>query len=132
MAADSTNYKDWVERAEEDLRAAKIILANDDGPRRSAATHIQQAVEKVLKAYLVFKTGHTIRSHSLEHLLGVCSDYDKEFGDYLDDDGIGQISDYYIDSRYPSDIPFELDESEVIASKEIAEEIFEKVVKKLK
>lgn len=28
MVADSTNYKDWVERAKEDLKAAEIILAD--------------------------------------------------------------------------------------------------------
>ena len=47
-APDSLIPSEWFEKAEEDIRAAELLLAHD-GPLGIAAFLIQQAVEKYLK-----------------------------------------------------------------------------------
>jgi HEPN domain-containing protein len=43
----------WLEFADADLRAARLVLADDDVPSRIARFHAHQASEKVSKAALV-------------------------------------------------------------------------------
>lgn len=45
--------KDWIEKAKKDLRRAKLLLA--DGDTEGAGFHLQQAIEKYLKGYLLSK-----------------------------------------------------------------------------
>ncbi len=101
---DSTNCSDWMEKANQDYVSAKIILDND-GPTNVAAFLLQQAIEKVLKAYLLHQSGELVKGHSIGTLLGLCIKYEPLFKQYQDD--CATIDDYYIETRYPPDFPFE-------------------------
>ena len=60
---------EWFTKADEDIRAAELLLAHD-GPLGIVAFLIQQAVEKYLKGYLL-STGWSLEQiHDLETLIG--------------------------------------------------------------
>lgn len=57
-------YKDWLEKAQRDIKSAKILKEHDCG-NDVVAFHCQQAVEKVLKAYLIVNGEGIVSGHSL-------------------------------------------------------------------
>ncbi len=60
----------WVEFAQSDLRTARLILNHLEADARQAGFHAQQAVEKVLKAAIVFVHGtDPPRTHDIGALL---------------------------------------------------------------
>ena len=50
--ADSLRYKDWFEKAIQDLRGAEILMRHGGG-NDLVAFHCQQAMEKALKGWLL-------------------------------------------------------------------------------
>ena len=64
--------------AQRDFRAA-LILARADTPQMDAAGfHLQQAVEKSLKAWLILKRIDYPRTHDLNPLLGLLEDEEED------------------------------------------------------
>jgi len=63
--------------AQEDAYVAKILLKFE--LFSSVAYHSQQAAEKALKAYLVFKKHELSKTHDLIKLFIVCKRFDLEF-----------------------------------------------------
>ena len=57
-------YKDYIEKAQRDIKSAKILKEHDCG-NDVVDFHCQQAVEKVLKAYLILNGDGIVRGHSL-------------------------------------------------------------------
>ena len=69
-------HESWFRIANEDLMAARALLK----VKFSTVTyHCQQAAEKVLKGYLVFKNQEILKSHDLTKLTDLCIDFDVEF-----------------------------------------------------
>ena len=64
---DSLRYKDWFEKAAHDLRGAEILMEHDGG-NDLVAFHCQQAMEKMLKGWLLKTTGELLDGHSLVFL----------------------------------------------------------------
>ena len=64
---DSLRYKDWFEKAAHDLRGAEILMEHDGG-NDLVAFHCQQAMEKMLKGWLLKMTGELLDGHSLVFL----------------------------------------------------------------
>ncbi len=54
MSPETAEVKRWLEKADHDRRAAPLALAGEPPITDVAAFHCQQAVEKLLKAYLVW------------------------------------------------------------------------------
>ena len=65
--------KEWIEKADHDLGSAKIIYLHLPDYFDTIAFHCQQAVEKYLKAVLVFYQIEFSRSHDLIYLLELLS-----------------------------------------------------------
>jgi len=65
--------KEWIEKADHDLGSAKIIYLHLPEYFDTIAFHCQQAVEKYLKAILVFYKIGFLRSHDLIYLLELLS-----------------------------------------------------------
>ena len=63
--------------AEKDYRAALILARAEDPQMDTAGFHLQQAVEKSLKAWLSFKSIDYPRTHDLSLLLGLLEDQDE-------------------------------------------------------
>ena len=64
---------EWIEKADHDLGSAKIIYLHLPEYFDTIAFHCQQAVEKYLKAMLVFYKIDFLRSHDLIYLLELLS-----------------------------------------------------------
>lgn len=117
---DSTNYKAWLEKGQHDLDDA-IKLLDCGGHTDSICFHCQQAVEKYLKGYLVFKRINPRGIHHLEELSKDCSKFNKEFLNFLDDCLI--LTRYYIETRYPPLVPTEYSLKEARKAINMAQEI---------
>ena len=65
--------KQWIEKADHDLGSAKIIYLHLPDYFDTIAFHCQQAVEKYIKAILVFYNVEFQRSHDLVYLLELLS-----------------------------------------------------------
>ena len=80
MPPESAEVKRWLSKAEHDRMGAEVALAHSPPLTDIAAFHCQQAVEKLLKAYLVDRRQSFERTHDLVELLGLCTDDDASFG----------------------------------------------------
>lgn len=97
---DSKIHEEWIEKAQNDLRGAKILFAAT-GTEELVAFHCQQAVEKYLKAFLIKETGVLHGGHYLMGLLKKCYQIDEHFKEFVKQ--ITYLNSYYIETRYPSE-----------------------------
>ena len=91
--------KEWVLKAQNDLKTAEILY-RENGPTDSLCFHCHQAVEKILKGFLVFNKKEFPKVHDLIHLLNLCKKIDKSFKS-LEIENLF-LNRYYIETRYPS------------------------------
>lgn len=108
--SDSRYYFEWMENASEDIYVADILLDNEKC-RNSCAFHCQQAIEKALKAYLLLLSGKLMDGHNLTWLCRQALKYDGQFEEYFDESS--SLNRYYIETRYPADIPLKLTKDEI-------------------
>lgn len=101
--------KDWFRKGDIDIKRAEILLENNDAG--GAAFHLQQAIEKYLKGYLIGKGWKLERIHDLEDLLDYAVDYNKGFEEFRV--LCQETTEYYIEERYPFLMSSELTEDEV-------------------
>lgn len=95
---ESTLPADWLAQGDQDLDAAEILL-NQNGPLPIVAFLLQQTVEKYLKGYLLSQAWSLRRIHDLEILIQEAISRDIDFAPFLST--CQQITEYYIESRYP-------------------------------
>lgn len=94
---ESTYPADWLEVAADDLERVSRRLA--EGDVADAAVHLQQALEKYLKAFLLSKGWKLERIHDLRALLEEAAGYApglKQFRRLC-----AEITAYYFQERYP-------------------------------
>ena len=109
---DVGTFETWRLKAEEDFTAASI-LAEHGGPAATICFLCQQVAEKYLKGYLLLRRQPPKRIHHLDVLLEGCIALDDSFQGLVDDAVF--LKRYYIESRYPDDLP------EGVRSEEAAE-----------
>ena len=89
----------WIEKAMHDLGIAEVLI-NDQHPYNDGICfHCQQAVEKMLKAALVFMEIEFKKSHDLTYLADLLSEkmqISEEFYEQLE-----ILEDYAVEIRYP-------------------------------
>ena len=66
--------KEWIYKADHDLGSAKVIYQHLPDYYDTISFHCQQAVEKYLKALLIYKEIDFEFSHDLRYLLDLLSD----------------------------------------------------------
>lgn len=76
--------RSWIEKASNDLKAARIIAAATDGPIETAIYHCQQAAEKSVKAYLVFREIPFEKTHDIVRLIRQAEPSESRFADHLE------------------------------------------------
>jgi len=69
--------REWLRYAAEDLEVAELLTAVPTPRVKQALFHAQQAVEKSLKAFLVFHNHTYPVTHGLNVLLDLCADIDS-------------------------------------------------------
>ncbi|MFA6567153.1 MAG: HEPN domain-containing protein [Victivallales bacterium] len=104
---------EWLEKAEEDFRAATTLHRLRRNPVHNAVCfHAQQCIEKYLKAILE-KKGVVVRKiHALPILLDQCAD-SHPFLIAMRDDMV-RLSTYAVEFRYPGESATAADAKEAI------------------
>ena len=102
MNPDNSQYvREWVARAERDWRMASLLLDGD--LPEGAGYHLQQSLEKLLKAYLIARGWRLERTHILAELLEEAELHDALLGDYSAT--CVDAATYYYWDRYPQQDP---------------------------
>ena len=104
---DSLYYYKWLDKALLDLQAARILMTWN-GDTCNIAFHCQQAIEKALKGYLLFKTGRHFDGHNLTYLCRQAVQQDEMFTEWLDESAA--LNNLYIETRYPTALTVAIDE----------------------
>lgn len=118
---DSRRYYDWLDRAGEDIQCAQLLL-RDDNCYNACAFHCQQCIEKALKAYILIKSDMLVDGHNLTWLCKRAARYDQDFSAWLADSAA--LNKCYIETRYPADIPLDLDYEQVRNFFEMARDMY--------
>jgi HEPN domain-containing protein len=103
MDKDTIQYiQNWLSKAENDLKVAEIVLESDEEkkPFDTICFHCQQAVEKWLKAYLIYLDVMFPRTHSAAQLieLGLVKDHHLKQLEKAE-----LLTIYAVETRYPED-----------------------------
>ena len=115
----------WIAKAEKDLISAKHELSFSDAVTETVCFHCQQAVEKYLKAYLVFLGISFTKTHEIGELITKCESRDSEIS--VLKEKADKLTDYAVEVRYPED-EFEPTLEEAKESFDIAKQIKEFVL----
>ncbi|MCI5904995.1 MAG: HEPN domain-containing protein [Oscillospiraceae bacterium] len=107
-STDSKRYYDWLFHAYQDLLAAKTLI-EDNRLYEPTVFHCQQAIEKSLKAYMLYKTHRLFDGHNLTWLCKQAAMLDSGFTKWIGKSTL--LNRFYIETRYPADIPTEIDRS---------------------
>lgn len=91
--------RDWLERAELDLRLAERALHIPPVLAGGAAYHAQQAAEKALKAFLAAHDQPFPLTHNLNVLIPLCVSLDAGFGQFAG--AASSLTPYATQFRYP-------------------------------
>lgn len=94
--------KEWIKFAKTDLQAT-IALVTEENLSTVAAFHSQQCVEKSLKALLELNNKKVPRTHDLIKLLKKIEEEKINIDMKINEEVLDQISQVYIDTRYPAD-----------------------------
>lgn len=113
------NVNEWIEKADHDLGSAKIIYLHLPDYFDTIAFHCQQAVEKYIKALLVFYEIDFLRSHDLIYLLELLSR--KREVDDLKFQKAFVLNGFGVQIRYPNTI-IKLTKAEIETAIQISEE----------
>jgi HEPN domain-containing protein len=91
----------WREKADEDFKMA-VVLGKQHDPTLAAGIcfHVQQAVEKYLKAYLVLHGTDFRKTHNIAELMDLLPS--RSAPDLLRDDQ-DRLSEYAVVTRYPGE-----------------------------
>jgi HEPN domain-containing protein len=97
---------EWILRAQDDEVNAAGILKERNGTPMHICFVSQQIGEKYLKALLLFYSGDYPKIHNLSALVVSIGAHDNLVSEELID-AVVALDPYYIEARYPADIPIE-------------------------
>jgi len=93
----------WLQKAEEDLNAAKSLIAHGTTFLSTVCFHSQQAAEKYLKAFLTRHQAEFPKTHDIAELLDLISPINANLSESLRE--TATLTNYGVDVRYPGDFP---------------------------
>ncbi len=125
---DTKRYKDWMVMAGKDLKSAKILFEHD-ADYGIVCFHCQQAMEKCLKGYIIFKSGELIEGHSLIKLCKHAARYEASFKCLLKDCAF--VNAFYIETRYPAEDPMLVAKEDVEECFRITESLMSKITEEI-
>jgi len=91
--------RQWIMRADDDLRLAELIMSDSEPVYWAAAFHAQQCAEKALKGLLTFHDVRAGKTHDIGNLLKLSASVLGDFEQFKDRAGV--LTTYAVDSRYP-------------------------------
>jgi HEPN domain-containing protein len=94
--------KKWIIKAGNDFKTGKDELSTDAPATDTVCFHMQQCVEKYLKAYRVFHGEEISKTHDISELIQLCAEIDPDF-EKLYQMKTDELTMYAVDIRYPDD-----------------------------
>ena len=120
MSGEADEIRQWIIKGDHDLGTAKVTYLYIPEYLDTVTFHCQQAVEKYLKAYLIFQSTVFRFSHDLIYLLDLITQKDLDFESFYDT--VSELQGYAVEIRYPNETIFlskEKVESTMITAMEI-------------
>ncbi len=121
--------EEWFKKARDDYKSAKVVL-EEGGYYGTTCFLSQQMAEKYLKGFLIFSNAKLEKIHDLVKLLNECKKIKSDF-DELEEECV-LLNDYYIETRYPLDMPVDYSKKEASEALSAAESIEKFVLSKVK
>ena len=118
----------WLDKAQKALLSAIHESTFTDSVLESICFHCQQAVEKFLKAYLIFLGIEFSKTHEIGELITLCEQKDHAISMVKEE--ADQLTDYSVDIRYPDSTLF-IDVNEAKEAINIAMKVKEYVLSKI-
>lgn len=97
------SVRDWLERAEVDLRMIDLALVGNPVPWAGVCFHVQQAAEKYLKVLLIQRVIHPRRTHNLAELIADVKLAGYDFPEFAEECKL--LKPHSVDVRYPGLTP---------------------------
>lgn len=119
---DSKRYYDWLYHACLDIMSARVLMG-DERLSKPVVFHCQQAMEKGIKAFLLYKHRKLFDGHNLTWLCKQAALTDQSFTKWIGKSTL--LNRYYIETRYPADIPEEIDRGAVKEILDATEDMLE-------
>lgn len=91
--------REWLQKANDDLRIARLSLKGKKKIYWAACFHAQQSAEKYLKAYLIFAGVDPPKTRDMDELIALCAKTDEEFSLIRGD--ARYLSPFSVQVRYP-------------------------------
>lgn len=95
--------RQWLDKAQEDLRAARVLLEEEFDDYDPVGFHAQQAAEKFIKAFLVHHQIEFPKTHDVVELRKLVAQVDRELAEALLT--ADALTPYGVEFRYPGDLP---------------------------
>jgi HEPN domain-containing protein len=128
MSGQADEIVQWIIKGDHDLGTAKVTYLYIPEYLDTVTFHCQQAIEKYLKAYLIFQTIEFRFVHDLIYLLDLITQKDSDFEMYYDT--LSELQGYAVEIRYPNETIY-LSNEKVENAMIIAKNLREFVVKKI-
>jgi len=126
-AKESRDAQQWLRYAREELYEAEVRIRSDDYIPRLVCLMSQQAVEKALKAVLVYEQIPYPRQHDLDGLRALVP---RTWAVRKASLQLGDLTEWAIEARYPSDLP-DADENDAREAVTLARTVFDLVANDL-
>ena len=94
--------RSWLTKAANDLKSARVLSGDPEGPLDAAIYHCQQCAEKVVKAFLVFSGITPGKTHDIRRLVLEASAVEPRFEEVLS--MAVALTPYAWEFRYPDDL----------------------------
>jgi HEPN domain-containing protein len=111
---------EWLKYAGNDFETVQILSNHHPMQIEIICYHCQQAAEKALKAFLLYKDHEPPKTHSLENLVDLCKEMSCDFDEIVEE--CEYLNPFGVQSRYPFGL--ELLESDVLISIKKCKKIF--------
>jgi HEPN domain-containing protein len=121
-------HETWLIKSRNDLKSSRKLIEGEDAVLDTSIYHTQQCAEKALKAYLAFKKHPVEKTHDVEYVIELCSDYNPEFENLIED--AEKLNPYSTLYRYPG-VLLEPEEEDVREAIQVAEKILKFVEKEI-
>ena len=118
----------WVHKADQDIRAAESLLADEPPLLYPSCFHSQQAAEKYLKALLTWRKVEFPKTHVIGELLDLLATVEAPLAESLAD--ATALNPYGVEGRYPGDLP-EPDSAEATIALDLAAKVRDAVMRAL-
>lgn len=128
MSVENELARQWLAKAKNDLLNVDNNLNSENIPYDTVCFHCQQAVEKILKAYLIGKGQAYPLTHDLLTILEKLLPFNAEAEKLRD--GLAILMPYAVEIRYPDDL-YMPTKADALEAREVVEQAFNWIQKAL-